>query len=384
MNSPRTARPEELPAIIDLAEHVFADLEKRPRFLERLFPLFLSPANADNLHVITADVGRPVALLGTSPETFVTAGCEIPCGLIGGVCAHENHRGHGYSGLLLDAAYRRLRERGAVLAWISGDRSVYVKSGAEPVWPLFRGVFDGAVPLQALGDRATDIVRATPADIPTVVALHDQEPARFLWRPQWLDVVLPHLMTPDLNAIYLIRRTGRTVAAACLRGRSQTRLFQPGATADMLDWFGDRAALLAALGRIASDAQLAKLSWLFTSDERQILDGLRVAGFTIDAVRTHTWTLKVLDFPGLLQRVQPHLRRVLGNEASRITATESGWCVRRQATDYVTPDEQMAARILFSRPEDYAARWAEVPDDVRELFGRVFPLPLRHYGLNYI
>ncbi len=65
MDAPRVARPEELPAVIELAEHVFCVEFGRHAAMGRSFPYMLSEANIDNLYV-TYERGRPVSFVGTN------------------------------------------------------------------------------------------------------------------------------------------------------------------------------------------------------------------------------------------------------------------------------------------------------------------------------
>jgi hypothetical protein len=374
MDTARVARPEEVPQIVELVEHVFADNRGKPRFMARMFPFFLSPANAANMHVV-ADAGRLASFLGVDRRTFITAGCRLPTALVGAVCTHENYAGRRLSGETLQLAYERSRRQGDLVVWISGTRTVYLASGAVCVWPLRRFVITGE-PLAALGNPPGDLEPLTAGNLGELLALHDREPAGFEWTPEWLDTVLRESLARKNFPIYLIRQKGRTIAAGCFNVLNR----EPG-SGDLLDWYGDRTAVVQSLGAMAAALGLSTVTCTFVASD-PLLSAAQAAGLPL-VPRTEI-TLKVLDFAGLLSALAPHLQRTLGPQAGAITATADGLRVRLGPAEYVTPGEQTAARIIFSPAADYVAEWSAIPAAIRALLAQAFPVPLRHYGLNFI
>lgn len=377
MEGPRFARPEELPAIIELAEHVFCDLENLPRSMARRFPLFLSQANLEHMVVAMAD-GRAASFMGSDLRTFVTRGCRIPCGLLGAVCTHEDFRGRGLAGRSLELTYRRLKDRGAAMVWISGGRRLYWASGGATCWPLYVGSAQRGR-LAAVADPSLEVEPLGEPNLPEMVSLHDAEPVRFEWRPPWLPLVPLALQQSGTVVSWLIRREGRAVAAACLREPDRRK-----DSAELLDWFGDRRAMTAALARIAGELGVGNVSSRYTSYDGRLAALMADAGFEARRMKPAYWTLKVLDFARLLDCLRPHLERSLADETGAFEAAGQGIRITAGGQIYTASDEPTAVRILFALPDEYEEAAAAMPPAVRRLVARALPVPLRHYGLNYI
>jgi len=375
MDGPRVARPDDLPGIIELAEHVFCDLEGLPRTMARRFPLLLSEANADNLYVV-ADGGRPVSLIATDLRTFVTSGCRIPSGLVGAVCTHEAHRGRGHAGRLLALAYERMRAKGVLLVWISGRRRLYLSSGATPVWPhhaaradVDRLVADASLRTEPIGE----------ANLADLAALQAAEPVRFEWRGEWLKRVPLSWLTPPLGAGWLVRRGGPPVAAVCLH--------EPNArtgACDTMDCLGDCSAALGALPALARGLGASSVTGWFTSYGGATAALMERAGFEVTRIAPSHRTHKVLDLAGLLRALRPHLERKLGDDAGAVTAVGARLRIAARGGEYVSPDEATAVKMVFALPDECEEARGEMPPAARDLVDRAMPVRLRHYGLNYV
>jgi len=377
MDGPRVARPDDLPGIIELAEHVFCDLEHLPRTMARRFPLLLSKANAENLYIVT-DGGRPVSLIATDLRTFVTAGCRIPSGLVGSVCTHEAYRGRGHARRLLALAYERMRRKGVLLVWISGRRRLYLASGAAPVWPHYAARAD-LDRLAAAEDPSLRTEPITADNLDELAALQRREPVRFEWDDVWLRHVPLSWLTPPLGAGWLVRRAGPPVAAVCLR--------EPDArcgACDMMDWLGDPAAALGALPALARGMGASCVTGSFTSYGGTTASLLERAGFEVTRIVPSHRTHKVLDFAGLLRALRLHLERALARDAGAVTAAGARLRIAARGSEYVSPDEATAVRMVFALPDEYDQARAEMPPAARDLLDRAMPVRLRHYGLNYI
>jgi len=52
--------------------------------------------------------------------------------------------------------------------------------------------------------------------------------------------------------------------------------------------------------------------------------------------------------------------------------------------ELVVEDPMVAAQVIFSPAEDWADKVGEVPAGLAGVLGRIFPVPLPRYGINYI
>src|ERR687888_292012 len=96
-SDPRPCRPEELPALLRLANRVF-----RPRGgdMGPEYPLEFNEANAENLRVIDRD-GEIVAHVGICLREALILGVPLRVASIGAVCTDPTCRGAGLASRLM-------------------------------------------------------------------------------------------------------------------------------------------------------------------------------------------------------------------------------------------------------------------------------------------
>jgi len=377
MDGPRVARPEELPAIIELVENVFCAEFGRHADMARSFPYMLSEANINNLYVTCHD-GRPISFVGTDLQDYIACGCRIPVACLGSVCTHPDHRRRGLAGELLDLAYRSSRAKGCLLVMISGALDLYYRTGAAAgVFATYQWRAD-AETFAAADDPGLAAEPLSKANLAGVVALNTAEPFHFDWRDDWTRVVLLGRHASDMGGGYFIRRDGNPVAAACLNGPDR----ETGA-ANLSDWFGDREAVIAAMGRMLHDMGATQVHSRMVRQDEAMMQALLGAGIQPESAIPWRWPIKVLDFAALVEALQPHLQQTLCDNED-IMATGSGICIQTVEAAYDSPDEATAVQMIFAVPEVYEERIADCPQQVREVLRRALPIPVRHYGLNFI
>jgi len=160
MDGPRTARRDELAAIVSLVNRVFCGDGGRKLPMERSFPRLFSEANLDNLYVMF-DGRRLASFLATDLQDYVACGCRLPLACLGAVCTETDYRGQGLSSALLETAYAQLRAKGRLMTIISGSRGLYYRTGAAPgVFAMCQWTADAAT-LRAAEDAS---LRLEPLD----------------------------------------------------------------------------------------------------------------------------------------------------------------------------------------------------------------------------
>lgn len=375
-DGPRTPRVDELPAVAELVSLVFDDPAATVLNMADRFPVSLQPVNRDNIYVLFAD-GRPVSSITTHLETLLIGGCRLRVGTLGMVCTHPDHRGQHHAGTVLQAAYDGLRRKGAAAVLISGWRSLYTASGGARVWPHYEAVVERPA-LRVIEDASLAVERVSAANRAEVVALHEAEPVRFEWSEPWQRVVLPALMESRVGTGLLVRQGGRAVAAACV-----LHPVTSSGSPTLLDWFGDRRAAVMAAGRLMTDMKAERMRSAVVEQDAAMVEALTAAGFAFKRFSPPPWTLKVLDFPALLAALAPHVSARLG-QGDRLEATAGGFQAGAGGEVYTTPDEPTAVKLLFASPQDREDALGSTPPAVRGLLSRIFPVPLRHYGVNYL
>jgi len=325
------------------------------------------------------DGRRLASFLATDLQDYVACGCRLPLACLGAVCTETDYRGQGLSSALLETAYAQLRAKGRLMTIISGSRGLYYRTGAAPgVFAMCQWTADAAT-LRAAEDASLRLEPLDRGNLGDLAALNAREPMRFDWTEDWLRTVPLALCSGEMGRGWIVRRGGEAVAAACL-----------GATAygeqpmSLSDWFGDRRAVVASLSRMLDAAGTAQVSCRLVLQDAAMMEALRGAGIEPERKTPWAWPIKVLDFDGLIAALGPHLRRTLADQAGAITATADGVRVRAGGCDFTSPDEAAAVQMLLAMPDSYGPALADCPEPVQALMARAFPIPMRHYGLNYI
>lgn len=73
--------------------------------------------------------GELVAFMGLVPNVIRVGASQLQVYSLGAVCTAPEHRGKGHASLLLNEVFQFIRQAGASLLLVSGDRSLYTRSG---------------------------------------------------------------------------------------------------------------------------------------------------------------------------------------------------------------------------------------------------------------
>src|SRR5205814_2302767 len=168
-------RPEELPELGELTNRIFRG--QRAGDMAAEYPLLFNERNCSQLRVARAG-GRLVGHVGISIRDTLILGAAIRVASIGAVGTDPECRGQGIASDLMADAAAHARENGASLMLISGGRGLYHRLGYVEVgrFVIYRAPA-GRLP-QGFEIRSRD-----PADLDTLISLHQREPVRFI-RPR--------------------------------------------------------------------------------------------------------------------------------------------------------------------------------------------------------
>ncbi|MCX7848287.1 MAG: GNAT family N-acetyltransferase [bacterium] len=213
----RRARPQDIPAIIDLADRVFRP--DRTSSMGAEFPLFLGPDNAHNIFVASyhSDI---VAILGLFYTTLLLPYASLPVAMIGAVATDPLHRGRGLAGALLDAALNEALVKRTAVVFISGDRALYRRRGACSAGYLIHYL----VPFEAWHKwqphPSLQWRPYAPSDAPHLFRLHSYQLPRFARTLNTMDAVIR--AQPCGLRTFTACRNGTPVAYAVLKPVRET------------------------------------------------------------------------------------------------------------------------------------------------------------------
>jgi hypothetical protein len=266
-----------------------------------------------------------------------------------------------------------------------------------------------------LGERPATVVPVEPADIPALRTLHQQESVRFL-RPRndWemaFDCGVVMNTASDFWGITL--DSAPAGAAGVDAPNPQSTIHNPQSLLAYLichqpdkirrrnpddprlvrvvEFGGDRAAVLAAVPRLLEHYSAGRLTLHVQGTDAGLLAHLHLLGVA-PATAGSSGTLRVINFPQVMERCRPLLAERIGAAAARDLrfeadqppgSTAGGFTIRRGAEALRIPDLAALAEFLFGSPQRRPVPTEGSPS-LAGLMAEALPLPTLWYGINYV
>lgn len=245
VEGPRGCAPEEVPAVVELADRIFVGAEAE---MGANFPTLFSAENSDWLRTFWDD-GRPVAHVGVWRGEIISSAGRLRVAHIGAVCTLPEYRTRGLATVLLEDAFARLAAEGVSLVFISGGRGLYLRMGARPAGRIIR--YTLTRPAAEAGIEVVDAQALRDDELEGIRRLYEAEAVRYLRSAEEWGALLPgkgYIPPARGRGLLLVRHHGRLVAYLLL-GRPRLREGLP-AKQVIEEFAGDRQAVVGALGHV--------------------------------------------------------------------------------------------------------------------------------------
>ncbi|MBI3969700.1 MAG: GNAT family N-acetyltransferase [Chloroflexi bacterium] len=395
VEGPRALQPNEWQQVRALVNAALF-----PGMFERYPQLFNEP-NRENLRVMAAN-GRVVSHVGMTKRPATLLGCRVDVACVGGVATLEDQRGRGYASALFQDACDKAAGDGIDFMLISGARGLYTRVGCRRVGadaeydvtpehaPRLRGL---APDVEVRPIESVDIAATTLA------ALYEAEPNRFLRpREDWQWALESGWALNRAARIFAFGRNG-TGRAYCVVWQPASESPEPaaGPTAPrfsrVAEFAGDRTAIVAGLAALVQRLGVERLVVHVGRWDTVLQSMLKAAGLT--PTPAHVWgTLRVINFPQLMERLRPLLAARLGQYvAGRLRfwadaplgAPEGRFGIRHAGAEVVVTGIDALGVFLFGTVDPAAAAAAQPvgSDRLRAQLAQVLPFPALWYGLNF-
>jgi len=378
MEGPRALKPEELPALVRLCNLVFrADGGD----MGREFAYYLNRNNANRLRVFT-EGGEVLAHCGYRRYDAAIFGVRVVIACIGAVATHPERRGQGLATRLFADCVAAMRAEGADFAMISGGRDLYSRNAAVAAGRdrefLFRAGATGAA------RSGVTVGQAGPADAPGLAALYRAEAVRFLRPPgDWADILAGRPCMNRPAKLLVLRRGGQLVAYVA--ARLPARKDPPGAAQLLGEFAGCRRTLVEALPAVAAAGTLPALSIHVAGWDSTLAAELSARGLESVAAPGIGGTVKLVNLPQLLARLEVLMVERAGARAGKVVAKESGgklaFCLDAERLELAEAD---ACRVVFGAPDGSEKTLLEGRGELGRVLGAALPLELPWYGYDYI
>ena len=374
MEGPRALRWEELEAVRKLTGTVF-----RPSLVAE-FPHLFNEDNVENLRVCVAD-GKCVSHVGMTQRGASLFGCPVRVCCVGAVSTLKEYRGQGLASACFEDAVNKAYVDGVDIMLVSGNRPLYIARGCMEVgrdtrFTLTPELLPGVAHRESM---SASIELLTDASLGAVIDCYQREPVRFM-RPQddYCYALQADRIMGSPCDIFVVRERGE------FRGYLMARRPHNGRS-QIVEFAGDRHAILDALPQIFRRYDLSELRWQVLRHDHLFRSLCTGAGLQPVPVPTDG-TVKIINFPQLMQRLRPRFEELLGcREAARLAFAQEGeqYSFRYDEDELVT-DRDTATRLVFGTVEGGETACLEGHDKLSDVLQTILPLPCLWYGLNYV
>ena len=394
-DGPRALREGEWDELNAVVSAVF-----RPEMFHD-YPQLFEPGNRERLRVVAAD-DQVVCHVGFTQRPATLAGCRVDVACIGAVATLDAYRGRGYASLAFQDACEVAAAGGVDAMLISGGRGLYTRVGCRAVgrdW-TFRLTPETAAGLAAApgvsGAAGFALTPVGPERIDALQALYQREPVRFLRpRADWEMAFDCRVVMNTASDFWALSDGAAILAYLIVHQPDRVRRWRPDEPAQVrvVEFAGERTLVAAALPRLLAHYGAGSLT-LHVQGSDPALRALLTAGGLSGAPDSASGTLRVINFPQLMDRCRPYLAERIGAAAAGGLVFEAdappgsaggGFTVRRGAESVRLPDLAALAVYLFGAPETTAAPAApEGSVDLAATLAQALPLPALWYGINYV
>jgi predicted N-acetyltransferase YhbS len=375
LEGPRAVREEELSAVVDLADSVF--YPNHTGDMRGWFPTFFSLKNLPNLRVITDD-RTPISIAGYTIREIAVLGARIRCASIGSVCTLPLHQGKGLASLLMEDVLRGALEQDAVLLLVSGKRELYHRMGCSDAGQ-YAAV---SIPRDAaLPDFECEISEWRREDISEMVMLQQAEPVRFIRAAEEMRTLL------ETRALYCKpARTWVVKAGDCVLSYAcvQDPVDESGRKVlKIREIAGSRFALLAAVPKLFDRYGTDRIDVDILGMDGEMRSMASTFKLPVEPHGFHG-TVKVIDTRGLFAAIDGFIHdRLEAEEKDKLSVGHDGGVLFRfEKESFRLSTGPDISAFLFGSVE----RKPLIPESpaLNKILGKLFPLPLVDYGLNYI
>ncbi|MBT5831913.1 MAG: GNAT family N-acetyltransferase [Candidatus Latescibacteria bacterium] len=376
----RSVRRSEMDSLVKLIDEVFFP------GLTKIQPHIFNDENLSNVRVVVED-GEVVSHIGTIRRNVSIHGCPAKVASLGGVATYASHRGKGFAGALLQDTMRVCREDGVDYIMVSGYRNMYHRAGCRTVGRDWVFAVD-AERASDFDDADLSVEVATEADVETLGAIYRCEPVRWMRPPSDFGFCIDGWVQNRPARTFLIKR-GESVQAFAV---VQTVREKDDGRVAVLDYAGDRSALVGVLGKLIVDQtstaeqSLNRLS-IHAKGFDTVLQGLLAARGLTGSQANVPGTTLIIHFEKFMEKLRPYF-------AERVGETAANGLVFREVDDeyhvyyggdrVVAESRGAAAQLIFGTWDGVEEEMLELGGQAGDVLRACLPIPGLWYGVNYV
>jgi GNAT superfamily N-acetyltransferase len=373
MEGPRGTKKEEFWDLIELVNLVF---RPETQAMKEEYQILFNEENLDNLRVIVED-GKPVSHIGTLERDISIYNCRSRVGLVGAVCTHPSYRNKGYATILLNDCIKRFDEHGCDFMLVSGIRRLYDSADCLLIGEVFRLEVRERDLWRFERNEQISIEDSPERYLEEMIRAYDEKAVRFI-RPRrdWEIAIKSKFVMNAPCEFLIIKEKGE------FKGYLIVHFLEGGRMAEVREYAGDGKALMDAIPHIFERYGLAGFVFPVPSEDRGLAKPIQDKGVWTTIIPI-SGTVRILNFPRLMERMRPYFRERIGEEADKMRFEERDgrYIISLGDEEFVMENRRSMTWTILSRPGGY-----EIEGEGRliDLLRRMLPIPFVWYGINYI
>lgn len=373
-NGIRSVRRNEMDSLRKLLGEVFFE------GLADIQPHAMNEENASNLRVVVDD-GQVVSHIATIRRHVSILGCPLRVASLGGVATYASHRGKGHASALLQDTMRLCREGGVDYIMVSGYRNMYHRYGCRYVgrdWMFDLGVERAG----DFDDGTLTVTQASEANVETIAAIYRREPVRWLRPPSDIACGIDGWVQNRPAKTYLIKQGDHLLAFGVMQQARE----QDEGQVRLLDYAGERSAIVGVLGKFIREQNLNRLS-LHVERYDTILGGLLEARGLTGKQTALPGTTMIIHFEQLLEKMRPYFAERVGETAANglvFKEVDDEYHVYYGGDRVVAESRGAAAQLIFGTWDGAEDAMLDAGGRAGEVLRDCLPIPGVWYGVNYV
>ncbi|SHH88473.1 Acetyltransferase (GNAT) domain-containing protein [Clostridium collagenovorans DSM 3089] len=372
MEGPRGAKKSEFPKVIDLINKVFrTDRGHNPTMKEE-FPILLVEENIDNIRVIVED-GVPVSDVNFVQRQILIENASIEVASIGAVCTHPDHRGKGYSSLILDDVEKKMYEDGVDMLLVSGTRSLYARRGCTQTKNFMKYTIE---PKNIEMDL--ELREYNSSYLEDIMPMYNSAATRFYRSREDFEKLIESAVMPwgpFTYKRYVIFRENKLIGYVFMRIIEVNEKF-----GQVIECFGESEDIFKILSNLGKDLKLKNVFYMVNKEDKKN----HLKSYSKCEEFFQEGTVKVINFTKLMKNLSPYFKQYLNSaEMKELKFYEENneYIIEFKNEILKIKDIVILNKLLF---EGTSAVNDALSNEFKHVLDMIFPMPFPWVAnLNY-
>jgi len=372
MEGPRGVKKEEFDELVKLVNMVF---RPETQMMKKEYQILFNEENLENLRVIVEE-GKPVSHIGTLERDISIFNCRSRVGLVGSVCTHPNFRGRGYATTLLNDCIKRFEQHGCDFMFVSGIRRLYDSADCLSIGQVYRLEVRERDLWRFEKNEGISIDGSAEKYLEEMIRVYNEKVVRFIRPKKDWEIAIRNKFVMNVPCEFLIIKEKEKFKGYFIVHFSERKI------AEVKEYAGDKKALIDAIPHLFERYRLAGFVWPVPYEDKDLAKLVQDKGVSTTIIPIDG-TVRILNFPRLMERMRPYFRERIGKEADKMKFEERDgkYLVLLGEEEFVMEDRRSMTWTILSRPGGYKI---EGEGKLRNYLRKILPIPFIWYGINYI